>query len=58
MSKITSNSIMQLLFIYLLLNSFSLIISREINYDPTMGYAEETVDQASSLANDFLLKFG
>ena len=49
---------MKLFSIYLLLISFSLIISREINYDPTMGYAEETVDQASSLANNFLLIFG
>lgn len=58
MAKIIPNIFLKLLYICFLLNSFSLVLSKEVTYDPSKGYGEETVGEASSLANDFLLKFG
>ena len=57
MAKITSNTFLKLLYICFLLNSFSLVLSRDVNYE-TGKVAEVTVDEATSPKNDFLLKFG
>ena len=57
MAKIASNTILILLYICFLLNSFSLVLSRPINYNYENSCAEETITEAGSLANDFQLQF-
>ena len=57
MAKIASNTILILLYICFLLNSFSLVLSRTINYNYENSCAEETITEAGSLANDFQLQF-
>ena len=57
MAKIASNTILILLYICFLLNSFSLVLSRQINYNYENSCAEETITEAGSLANDFQLQF-
>ena len=55
MAKTTSNKIIQLLFIYLLLNCFSLVQS--IKYDRDKKYVEDEIAQTSSNSVKYQLEF-
>ena len=59
MPKTSSNSIIKLLFFYLLLNSFTLILSSSIpvDYETETGTGEIKVDEASELFNFYYLNF-
>ena len=58
MAKIISNTILNLLYICFLLTFFTLVLSKEINYNPTEKSAEDSVEKATSLSNEYTLKFG
>ena len=58
MAKIKSNTILNLLYICFLLTFFSLVLSKDINYNPSEKGGKDSVEKATSLTNEYTLKFG
>ena len=53
---IKQKTFMKLLSIFLLINIFTLVLSKEIKYDSATKKAEDSIDKASALENLYSLK--